>query len=105
MSKPTASEAANLLTGYDEIAIRKHFPGIKIYTADEETSPDVLRALVFVNRRRAPFNQTDKEAKDFALSRNLTELQDEFATDPVNEDGTESHPISEPGKDSEPNAQ
>lgn len=74
--KISASEMVQSLTGFEEIAIERHM-GIDPY-ADGEAKPlKVLRALVFVQRKRA--GGKDAEAREYAMGLTMGEVQDLFA--------------------------
>lgn len=93
----TAEEMSLSLTGFDEIAIEKHFEGFDIYADAERKPMKALRALVFVHRRRE--GDEDAEAKQAALDMPLGDVQDYFIED---EEITPNAPETEPGKDSSP---
>lgn len=90
--KKTANEAFELLTGWDEIAIKKTW-GAEI--TDLRESPfTFMRALVFVDARRA--GAKDPEAKEAALTLTVRELSDYFADD--EDEPMPDEPTTEPGK-------
>lgn len=74
--KITASEMVQSLTGFEELAIEHHMR-IDPY-ADGATKPmSVMRALVFVLRKREGMKDTD--ARQAALSLPMGQLQGLFA--------------------------
>ncbi len=77
-NKITAEDMIQSLTGFDEIAIAKHFG--HEWGALIETSPVTFtRALVFVQKRRD--GENDPDAKNSALSLTLKQVNDFFAED------------------------
>lgn len=88
----TAQETYDSLTGFEEIAIRKHF-GMAVNELDKFT---IGRALVFAHKRRDGLK--DPEAYEAALAMTRSEVQEFFpaeADEPMPED-----PETEQGKDS-----
>ena len=98
MSAPTmtARETMRSLNGFDEIAIEKAF-GKEL---DELGSRESVRALIFIQRKRAGDN--DKAAKDFALGIPMGQLDEHFAA-PA-EEVDENEPETEQGKESSSDA-
>lgn len=90
--KITADEALELLTGFDEIAIKKSF-GAEI-TELRESPFTFMRALVFVDFRRA--GQKDPEAKESALALTIRQVADHFADDP--DEPMPDEPVTDSGK-------
>jgi hypothetical protein len=89
----TAEEMTESLTGFDEIAVEKHLD-LRIYADAEREPVKVLRALVFVHRRRE--GDDDAAAKQYAMDLPLKALQDYFAED---EEVFPDAPETESGKD------
>lgn len=88
-SDMTISEMTNSLTGFDEIAIAKHFGGE--FTDLAENKPTTLgRALVFVAERRD--GKTDQEAFQVAMDLPLGTCQSYFADEAVDPLGEETAP-------------
>ncbi|WP_395691799.1 hypothetical protein [Nocardioides sp.] len=96
-SPMTAEEMAESLTGFDEIAIEKHF-GIDIYTDSETKGVKALRALVFVDLRRG--GKSDDQAKQAAMEMALRDANTYFADDEPELDP--EHPETPSGNDSAP---
>lgn len=95
----TVEEMVETLTGFDEIAIGKAFPGFDIYNDGDVQGVKALRALAFVQFRRGGAN--DPEAKDKALGLTLKAAKNMFIDE--DEDLDPDHPETESGKDdSEP---
>ncbi|HTW15132.1 MAG TPA: hypothetical protein VMF51_08380 [Nocardioides sp.] len=65
-SPETLEGFLDTLTGFDEIAIAKHFDGLDPYTDGEAKPIQVMRALVFVDQRRKGLN--DPDARQVALA-------------------------------------
>jgi hypothetical protein len=84
-AKPSIEEVTRSLTGYDELAIQKHFKAD--WTALAETSPvAVTRALVFVMERRRGL--TDQDAYKAAMGLTIGECTARFAdTDEQDDEG------------------
>lgn len=102
-AKPTAEDAFNSLTGFDEIAIEKRF-GLSDYTTIESQSGKWMRAMVFVLKRREGLN--DLDAYNAAMSMSLGELNDQFATDDeTDRDFDPENPTSDLGKDASPSTE
>lgn len=82
----TAKETLESLNGFDEIAIEKAF-GKEF---DDLGGRATVRALIFIQRKRAGDN--DKDAKTFALSVPMGQLDDHFAkpAEEVDEDDPET---------------
>jgi hypothetical protein len=74
----TVNDMAESLTGYDEIAIQKHF-GIDIYADGEQKGVVALRALVFIQKTREGLDV--KAAKDAAMSMPLKACNEFFLTE------------------------
>lgn len=89
-----ANEFIETLTGFDEIAIEKHF-GSRWGTLAEQNPTMLLRALVFIEFRRE--GQSDPDAYKAALSLTLREAQDRFPD--AEEEFTPDEPETEGGKD------
>lgn len=95
-SEMTVEEMTNSLTGFDEVAIRKHM-GFDPY-ADAESRPmDLMRALVLVAERRRGI--TDKAAYQAAMEMPISEVSDYFTDD---DETDPEDPVTEPGKEPEP---
>lgn len=90
----TAEEMAESLTGFDEIAIEKHFD-IDIYMDSEQKGVKALRALVFVDLTRQGLTAPD--AKQKAMEMSLRDANTYFAEAP--DEPMPEEPTSEPGKD------
>lgn len=89
----TADEMVESLTGFDEIAVEKHF-GADVSAL--RTRPfSFIRALVFVHQRREGL--TDPDARTAALSLTIGDLNGYFAEGPEEIDPEE--PDTEPGKE------
>lgn len=93
-NKITVDEMTDSLTGFEEVAIAKHFEADWMQLM--ETRPTMLlRALVFTQLARGEVKAA--EAKAEAMGMPLSEVNDFFATDedePMPED-----PVTESGKD------
>ena len=89
----TQTEAVGSLTGFDEIAIDKHF-GFDLYQAYESKPLMATRALVFCDLRHG--GVPDKDAHQQAMSMRQSELMEYFEPEP--EDVLPEEPDSEPGK-------
>lgn len=94
----TAEEVTESITGFDEIAVDKHFGGFDLYT-DAEAKPVVsLRALVFVHLRHN--GMPDKDAHKTVMEMPLKAVHDYFEQD---DEANPSDPDTESGKgDSQP---
>lgn len=83
MTPLTAEETTNSLTGWEEIAIGKMF-GARLTELD---GTDVIRALVFITRRRhliangRTVAEADKIAHESAMGLRIGELDAQFAAD------------------------
>lgn len=88
----TPEEMFESFTGFDEIAVAKAFDAD--VTALRKKPLTFMRALVFVDQRRAGLN--DQEAHHAALSLTLRQVDDYFTedTEPMPED-----PVTVEGKD------
>lgn len=76
--RKTITEISEAVTGYDELAVRKHME-TDLYEA-METSPVLWsRCLIFVDRRHQ--GDSDVEAKKFAMSASVKAVNDHFAED------------------------
>lgn len=75
-TKITANEMVQSLTGFDELAIEKHM-GIDPYADGERKPMAVMRAMVFVLRRRE--GASDQEARQAAMEMPMGVLKDTFA--------------------------
>lgn len=89
----TAEEFFESLSGYDEIAVTKHF-GRTVVALSREDEMAFARALVFVAKRREGL--TDSEAYNAALGATVREVSQFFAED---NEPMPSDPITESGKD------
>lgn len=89
--KLSADEAVENLTGFDEIAIVKHF-GTDVMSLKDQPFM-FLRALIFVDRRR--HGDKDGDAKAYAFGLPAKQVYDYFADQPEDELADED---SEPGK-------
>lgn len=99
-TETSVEEMIESLTGYDEIAISKHF-GAEWNDLSENKPIMFARSLIFVDQRRAPHSLPDTEAKDFALSQTMKAVNDYFPDVP--EEAMPEEPVSESGKgDSQP---
>ena len=101
----TAEEVTESVTGFDELAIEKHFDGFDIYTNGEDKPVRMLRALVFVHLRHTTEGK-DADAAKTANSMTVAEVQAYFEED---NEANPSDPDTESGKgdsqhNSEPNA-
>lgn len=74
--KMSATEMVQSLTGFEEVAIERHM-GMDPYADAERKPMGVMRALVFVLRKRE--GMKDSEAREAAMSLPMGELQDLFA--------------------------
>lgn len=74
----SADEFMETLTGFDEIAIEKAW-GKDVMALAQGSPTTLLRALVFVERRRDGLN--DHEAKDAVLGMTLREVNERFVDD------------------------
>jgi hypothetical protein len=79
-TRPTHTEMINSLTGWDEIAISKHF-GRDYF---DLTGSNVVRALAFVQERRNGLSDVD--AKEAALKLTIGACNDLFQAEPEDED-------------------
>lgn len=91
----TVAEAMESLTGFDEIAIEKHFDGFDIYTDAQTKSIRAMRALAFVQYRRD--GQTDRDALKAAQELPFRDLTSRFLPDEQEIDPDE--PETPSGKD------
>lgn len=96
----TLDEMVESLTGYDELAIEKHFDGFDIYAHGETKGIRAMRALAFVQFRRD--GQTDRDAVKTAQELSFKELKDRFLPDEPEIDP--SQPETPSGKGSTPPA-
>lgn len=87
----TAVEAMKSLNGFDEIAIEKAF-GKEF---DDLNGRDTIRAIIFVLERRA--GSTDKDAKQYAMSLPMGQLDEHF--EPAAEEVDDDEPETEAGKE------
>lgn len=97
-TRMTTEEMSLSLTGFDEIAIEKHFD-LDIYYDAETKGVKTLRALVFVALTREGLDAS--EAKAQAMGMPLGVLQNFFSDD---EEFDPEEPVTESGKDSAPPA-
>lgn len=88
----TAEEAIESLTGFDELAIAKHF-GMEWSDLAEKKPSTFTRALVFVHLTRE--GRSAQDAKNEVMGMTLGTVQGYFSTEdePMPED-----PITESGK-------
>lgn len=91
----TVSEAMNSVTGFDELAVEKHF-GFDLYQIADEKPLMSVRSMIFVDLRHQ--GVADKEAHEKALSMTLGEVEAYFEDEP--EDAMPDDPDSESGKGS-----
>lgn len=96
----TIQEVMESLTGFDEIAIEKHFNGFDVYTDGETRSIRAMRALAFVLYRRD--GQTDRDALTAAQELPFKDLTALFLPDEPELDPND--PETPSGKDSTPPA-
>lgn len=94
----TLDEMVESLTGFDELAIEKHFDGFDIYAHGETKGIRAMRALAFVQFRRD--GQTDREAVKTAQELTFKALKDRFLPDQPEIDPAD--PETPSGKDSTP---
>lgn len=78
-TKITASEMVQSLNGFEELAIEKHM-GIDPYADGERKPMAVMRAMVFVLRKRE--GATDQEARQAAMEMPMGVLKDIFEDEP-----------------------
>ena len=76
VNKISASEMLQSLTGFEEIAIEKHM-GVDPYADGERKPMSVMRALVFIARKREGLK--DHEAREAAMGMPMGQLSDLFA--------------------------
>lgn len=91
----TIEEMTESLTGFDELAIAKHF-GMEWMALGEAKPTSLSRALVFVHLRRE--GKKDGDAYQGAMSMTLREASEYFAD--AEDDVDPDDPTSESGKDS-----
>ena len=94
----TLDEMVESLTGFDELAIEKHFDGFDVYTQGETKSIRAMRALAFVQFRRD--GEADRDALKSALGLSFKDLSSRFLPDEPEIDPDE--PETPSGKDSTP---
>lgn len=94
----TLDEMVESLTGFDELAIEKHFDGFDVYNDGGEKSIRAMRALAFVQFRRD--GQTDRDALKAAQELTFKDLSSRFLPDEPEIDPHE--PETPSGKDSTP---
>jgi hypothetical protein len=92
----TPDEMFESLTGFDEIAISKHFDADVSVLRDRPFT--FMRALVFIDQRRTGLS--DPEAKEAALGLTLREVDDYFAED--QDEPNPEDPITPEGKGDSP---
>lgn len=92
----TLDEMVESLTGFDELAIEKHFDGFDVYTQGETKSIRAMRALAFVQFRRD--GQTDRDALKAAQELPFKALAARFLPDEPEVDP--QAPETPSGKDS-----
>lgn len=83
MSKQTANEISESLTGFDEIAIKQHFGGT-IRDLSKEDPTQYMRSLVFIIERRG--GKKDPDAYHAAQSMSLAEIGSRFGDSNADED-------------------
>lgn len=91
----TAEEVTESLTGWDEIAVAKHFDGFDLYMSGEAKPMLLLRALAFVHLRRAEAG-TDAAAHKAAMDLTVADLYDYFEQD---DEANPEDPDTDSGKD------
>ena len=74
-TKITASEMVQSLTGFEELAIEKHM-GVDPYADGQRKPMAVMRALVFVLRKRE--GASDADARQAAMGMPMGQLRDLF---------------------------
>lgn len=95
--KITIGDMLESLTGFEEIAISKHFDAdIATLLASQATMAG--RSLVFINLKRS--GMTDSAAKQSAMEMTLKVVDDYFAED--DEEPMPEEPVTEAGKDDWP---
>ena len=96
-TETTLSEMVESLTGYDELAIEKHF-GAPISDLMNSKPTTGIRGLIFVHKTRENFSAVD--AKKQAMELPMRGAMDYFASD--EQEPLPEEPVTEQGKDSEP---
>lgn len=94
MSKQTAQQAIDSLTGFEELAIIQAFDR-DINTLVQTSSTFAARALIFTELTRQ--GQPAKDAKKSALALKISELDDYFADD--EDEPFAEEPATDAGKD------
>lgn len=90
----TAEEVTESITGFDEIAVEKHFDGLDLYMDGERKPIKMLRALIFVHlRHTAGEHGKDTATAEAAMAMPLSDVQAYFKPD------TEANP-ADPDTDS-----
>lgn len=92
----TAEEMFESLTGFDEMAISKHF-GDEWQDLAQRKPVQFLRALAFIQYKRTGPGQNDRQARDQAMGLTVRQAQEFF--EPDAEDFDPDNPDSESGKD------
>ncbi len=90
----TMTEIAGSVTGFDEIAVEKHF-GFDLFEATSASK--ATRALVFIQLRRDGLK--DDEAYKAAMNKPTSTLDQFFAEEP--EEVMPDEPDTDPGKESD----
>lgn len=92
----TAEEVTESVTGFDEIAVEKHFHGLDLYMDGEAKPVKLLRALIFVHlRHTAGEHGKDAATAEAAMSMTLRDVQDYFKPDT---EANPADPDTESGK-------
>lgn len=99
-SPETVEGFMDTLTGFDELAITKHFDGLDIYADGERKGVLVIRALVFVDQRR--HGLTDINAHTAAMDMPLGAVTAYFTDETTEEIDPES--METPSGEGEPAA-
>jgi hypothetical protein len=94
----TVDEMVESLTGFDELAIEKHFDGFDIYSDGESKGVRAMRVLAFIAFRRD--GQTDRDAFKAAQGLSFKQVSAFFL--PPETELDPDDPETESGKDSEP---
>lgn len=96
----TIEEMVESLTGFDEIAIEKHFDGFDIYAGGEKKAVRAMRVLAFVWHRRQGAN--DREALQTVQNLPFKAVSDYWLD--TEEEIDPDQPDTASGKDSAPSA-
>lgn len=92
--KITAEEMMESLTGFDEVAIAKHWAA-EVLDLAEHKPTTFTRSLVFVLMRRG--GMSDHEAKEAVMNMTLKEVQGHFTEE--EEEPVPDDPSTESGKE------